>query len=119
MKWATFIFKKIIMPSMDYHVMYWEKKIALDRFLEKYTMTQQVGMGVLVGCTAFLFALPFCASESDRWLLSMATRSRVEASNRELSHRDYCLELHNRKAALLNNILQRTSTIPVPVTAPN
>ena len=113
MKWATFTFQKIIMPSMDLHVKYWERKLIFDRFLEKYTYAQNFGMGILLGCTTFLFALPFCASESDRWLLEMLSRTREEAKKNNISHSDYCNELDNRRPALLNAVLHKTAFISV------
>lgn len=51
--WATYVFWYILDPLFRKHYSYYQRKVQLDRFLEKNRVITNCGVGVLLGVTVY------------------------------------------------------------------
>eukprot|EP00756_Hemistasia_phaeocysticola_P005958 Hpha_TRINITY_DN13594_c0_g2::TRINITY_DN13594_c0_g2_i1::g.111282::m.111282 len=87
MKWATYALRKIILPSMSWHMRYWKKKMDFDRWLEQFGLVTQLGFAVSLGLTCSFVFFPLLPHNNDKWLLTMLREQSAEAEARGLSSR--------------------------------
>jgi hypothetical protein len=58
-KWATALYNAILLPSFYTHHLWWQRKVALDRVLEKRTGWANMLTGVCIGSVVYLATFPF------------------------------------------------------------
>ena len=68
MKWATFIYKNVLIPTFTLHHKYWVRKVAVDQYLEQRTLKFNVLVGVVFGLVAYLCTVPMRTFAVDRTL---------------------------------------------------
>eukprot|EP01059_Diplonema_ambulator_P028523 TRINITY_DN47326_c0_g1_i1.p1 TRINITY_DN47326_c0_g1~~TRINITY_DN47326_c0_g1_i1.p1 ORF type:complete len:150 (+),score=40.16 TRINITY_DN47326_c0_g1_i1:44-451(+) len=112
-KWATWLLKNAVLPSMDVHMRYWGYKLRVDRWLELYHPTVQIGIAGAIGSALFLMALPFIASENDKWLLELIRNERELARQAGSSRADFVSSLNANQRIQESKVLRATSFIPV------
>ncbi|KAJ9449317.1 hypothetical protein DIPPA_18379 [Diplonema papillatum] len=115
--WATIFLRRAVLPSMDLHMGYWSWKMRFDRWLESLNTKMQIGIAAGTGAAAFVFALPFLASESDRWLLEMLQQTRQRAREAGGSHSEFVSALDTRRKVITCAVLKETSFIPAKESA--
>eukprot|EP01061_Rhynchopus_euleeides_P016506 TRINITY_DN27823_c0_g1_i1.p3 TRINITY_DN27823_c0_g1~~TRINITY_DN27823_c0_g1_i1.p3 ORF type:complete len:121 (+),score=26.25 TRINITY_DN27823_c0_g1_i1:182-544(+) len=108
--WATFLLRRVVLPSMDVHMKYFRKKIAFDMWLENFSAPMQALMAVTAGSAAFLLCLPFVSTESDRWLVQMITETRRTASDKGMSYAAYTATLDNCAESVRAKVTTYTAT---------
>lgn len=58
-KWATAAWRTVVVPSLFSHHLYWQRKVALDRALERRSGWANTFLGVVLGCILYLASFPF------------------------------------------------------------
>lgn len=58
-KWATFTYKTVLLPSFYSHHVYWQRKVALDRALERRSGWSNMFLGIILGSVAYVIVSPF------------------------------------------------------------
>jgi hypothetical protein len=67
-KWATTLYRVVLLPSFHLHYRYFQRKAALDRMLERLHPLANVALGVLFGSVAYLIVTPLRPNGIDKSL---------------------------------------------------
>ena len=70
-KWATGIYKGLLLPAFHVHYKYYQRKAAVDRILEQLHPMVNIGMGVLFGLVAYLIITPLRPNGVDKSLKAL------------------------------------------------
>jgi hypothetical protein len=70
-KWATTLYRTVLLPSFAVHFTWFQRKAALDRALEKLHPAVNVALGVLFGTIIYLIGTPLRPSGVDKSLREM------------------------------------------------
>ena len=74
-KWATFIYKTILIPGVTLHHRYWVRKVAIDQYLEQKSLKFNVMLGLIFGSVAYLCTVPLRTYKVDRTLWQLRADS--------------------------------------------
>lgn len=67
-KWATALYRTLLLPSFAVHYTWFQRKAALDRVLEKFHPVANISLGVLFGTVLYFLALPLRPTGIDKSL---------------------------------------------------
>lgn len=67
-KWATALYRVLLLPAFHVHFRYFQYKVALDRILERFHPVANVALGVLLGSAAYFAITPLRPNGIDRSL---------------------------------------------------
>ncbi len=67
-KWATAVYRTLLLPSFAVHFRYFQRKAALDRVLEKFHPMANIGLGVMFGAIFYLVITPLRPHRVDKSL---------------------------------------------------
>jgi hypothetical protein len=71
MKWATTLYKNLLLPSFHVHFRYFQRKAQLDRILEQLHPMANIGLGILFGTVAYLIITPLRPNGVDKSLKAL------------------------------------------------
>lgn len=58
-KWATTLYRTVLLPSFYGHHLYWRRKVAVDRWLESCSPWTNSGIAIALGVAAYYGSSPF------------------------------------------------------------
>ena len=70
-KWATFVWRRLLLPVVKVHMAYKSRLSAVDRFLEKKTFFQNSVIAVVLGCVLYVVSLPWRTFYVDKTLVQL------------------------------------------------